>query len=227
MSVCLGATGGSRGCTQIAQATRYAGLSALAVGDVSGSGTPEIALGVTNEVDPAGSVYVFELVDGTPSRVEQVRHLTQATRGVPGSSEYGDGFGASVAIGDLDEDGYGDLVIGSPGEDEGQGRVTVVRGAQKGWRTSGNKAYDQDTEGIPGAAEPYDSFGASVTLLDDDADGRLDLTVGAPRENESGAITTLRGTRRGLTTKGSQTFGLGSVGYPYPDSAQFGATLGR
>lgn len=226
VSVCFGAEGGSRGCAQIAQATRYAGLTSLAVGDVSGSSTPEIALGVTGELDTAGSVYLFELVDGTPSRVKKVRHLTQASRGVPGSSEYGDGFGSSVAIGDLDEDGYGDLVIGSPGEDEGQGRITVVRGAEEGWRTSGNKAYDQDTKGIPGAAEPYDNFGAAVTLQDNNADTRLDLTVGAPRENESGAITTLRGTRTGLTTTGSQTFGLGSVGYPYPDSAQLGATLG-
>jgi hypothetical protein len=227
VSVCFGAEGGSRGCTQIAQATRYAGLTSLAVGQVSGSvGTPEIAVGVTSEEDPAGSVYLFELVDGTPSRVKKVRHLTQASKGVPGGSEYGDRFGSSVAIGDLDEDGYGDLVVGAPGEDEGRGRVTVVRGADSGWRTRGNKAYDQDTRGIPGVAEPYDGFGAAVTLQDNDADDRLDLTVGAPRENESGAITTLRGTRSGLTTQGSRTFGLGSVGYPYPDSASFGETLG-
>src|SRR3712207_7275971 len=38
----------------------------------------------------------------------------------------------SLAVADLDGDGYGDVVVGIPGEDDGAGRVVVVRGARRG-----------------------------------------------------------------------------------------------
>ena len=122
--------------------------------------------------------------------------------------------------------------MGSPGEGigsrEGAGRVTVVHGGAKGYRTSGNKAYDQNTTHIPGTAEAGDGFGADVSLIDHDGDGHLDLTVGAPGENDgTGAVTTLKGSGTSFTTKGAKTFGLGTLGYPTPAEASFGAALGR
>ena len=39
--------------------------------------------------------------------------LTQNSPGVPGSSESGDNFGAATAWGDVNGDGYADLVIGA------------------------------------------------------------------------------------------------------------------
>lgn len=44
---------------------------------------------------------------------------SQSTSGVAGAAETGDGFGRSVATGDLDGDGYDDAVVGIPGEDIG------------------------------------------------------------------------------------------------------------
>ena len=152
--------------------------------------------------------------------------LTQAGRGVPGVDEPKDAFGTSLALADLNRDGFADLVVGAPGENRGSGRVTVVHGAKGGWRTSGNRTYDQGTRGIPGKAELSDRFGSSVTLLDHDGDGRLDLDVGAPGENASGAVTTLRGAGTGFTTKGSQTFGLKTLGIGPVERAAFGDPLG-
>lgn len=103
----------------------------------------------------------------------------------------------------------------------------MVHGAAAGWRTRGNYFHSQDTRGVPGVAERWDSFGSDVSLRDHNRDGRLDLTVGAQGENNySGAITTLRGSGRGFTTTGARTFGLATLGYAYPAHAQFGYTLG-
>ncbi|MGW4234153.1 FG-GAP repeat protein [Streptomyces sp. NPDC004980] len=75
---------------------------------------------------------------GTATSVPRVRTAVfgQATAGVPGSAEAGDGFGTAVATGDLDADGYDDAIVAAPGEDEGSvsdaGRVTVLHGSPAG-----------------------------------------------------------------------------------------------
>jgi hypothetical protein len=210
------------------------GSTALAIGNVTGDERNEIVVGQPEEDTEGGDpglVYTLTLSGTGSSLAAEATELTQATKGVPGSNEDDDGFGHVVALGDLDRDGYDDLVVGSPGEAIGSrqdaGRVTVVYGGKRGYRTSGNKIYDQNTKGVPGVAEKQDRFGDALTLLDHDADGHLDLTVGAPGENGTGAITTLDGSGTSFTTTGSKTFGLGTLAYPTPDDAGFGLTLGR
>ncbi|HEY0215014.1 MAG TPA: FG-GAP and VCBS repeat-containing protein [Cellulomonas sp.] len=221
-------------CTQIPSGHGYPGITALAVGNVTGSSRPEIVVGLPDadeDAEQGGAVWTLTLSGSGAQITAADRELTQDTEGVPGSDEDGDAFGAALALGDLDSDGYADLVVGSPGEAvgrrEGAGRVTVVHGGTKGYRTSGNKTYDQNTKRVPGTAEARDGFGGAVTLLDHDADGHLDLTVGAPGENDgAGAVTTLEGSGSSFTTKGSKTFGLHTLDYPTPDGALFGLALG-
>jgi hypothetical protein len=71
--------------------------------------------------------------------------IRQSSLGVPGDDEPGDDFGSSVAVGDIDRDGYADLVIGAESEDSYRGRVTVVHGAANGWRASVNYVFSQNT----------------------------------------------------------------------------------
>ncbi|MFE7389668.1 esterase [Streptomyces sp. NPDC057582] len=65
-----------------------------------------------------------------------VRAFSQNTSGVAGAAEAGDGFGKTLATGDLDGDGYDDAVVGIPGEDIGTvsnaGGVVVLWGTPKG-----------------------------------------------------------------------------------------------
>lgn len=229
VSYCPGQLGGPTGCSRLVQGDAYAGLTSLAVGNLSGDARPEIAVGVpiAREDDP-GRVQILQLGAGTPLVVDRERTLGQDDVGIPGNDEPGDSFGRGLAVGDVDRDGYADLVVGASGEDDDAGRVTVVHGAGDGWRTRGNLSYTQDTRGVPGVAEDGDAFGSAVTLLDHDRDGRPDLTVGAPGENDSaGAVTTLSGAGTGFTARGSRTFGLATLGRADPGEARFGSSLGR
>lgn len=222
VEACYGSSSGVSSCQVLDADPAYDSVSSVRLGNVSGTSRSEVVLGVPDERNHAGGYGHVEIVSlSGPRAATTASHvsLTQASKGVPGANEKDDHFGAAVALGDLDHDGFDDLVIGAPGEDVGSrrnaGAATLVYGGRDGYRRSGSKSYTQDTKGIPGKAEKRDAFGTSVALLDHDADGHLDLTLGAPGENAfDGALTTLRGSSRSFTTKGSRTFGLATLGHP-------------
>ncbi|MFF8941740.1 FG-GAP and VCBS repeat-containing protein [Streptomyces sp. NPDC014864] len=72
---------------------------------------------------------------GGPKGIGTIRAkaFSQNSTGVPGAAETGDGFGTSLATGDLDGDGYDDAIIGIPGED--LGTVANAGGAVILWGT--------------------------------------------------------------------------------------------
>ncbi|MER7177960.1 FG-GAP-like repeat-containing protein [Streptomyces hyaluromycini] len=97
--------------------------------------------------------------------------VTQNSAGVPGTAEKGDEFGSALAFGDLNRDGYADLVVGSRGEDGKAGSVTIVWGSRKGL-TGGRIVADP-------ARSSHHRFGMSLAVGDFTADGRADLAVGS------------------------------------------------
>ena len=231
LSFCAGAGPVSpTGCRRLVRSDDLRGGSALVVGDVAGSSRPEIVVGGGSdpEFDP-GHVEVATLSGVGASTTAATTLLDDHDHDL--GLESGGGFGDALTLGQVGGDSHADLVIGGWAQDEGDdpagGRVFVVRGGPSGLATTGNVTYDQDTPGVPGSAEPGDSFGRAVTLSDRDGDGRPDLVVGAPGEDGTGRVTTLRGTGSGFTTTGSGTFGLSDLGVQGGAGADFGSVLGR
>ncbi|MFF7979860.1 FG-GAP-like repeat-containing protein [Streptomyces sp. NPDC007901] len=97
--------------------------------------------------------------------------VTQNSAAVPGTAEKGDAFGSALASGDLNRDGYADLVVGADGENGGAGTVTILWGSAKGL-TGGRTVPDP-------AASSHHRFGMSLAVGDFTADGRADLAVGS------------------------------------------------
>lgn len=226
VSVCLGGTGGPQGCTRILQSDHLAGLSALAVGNVVGSPGLEIVAGAHDTIDGPGHVTVLQLKADATMLAQKPTELTEAGLGYPDTVD--DSFGLALAVGDVDRDGHDDLVVGAPYLNDGRGRVFVVRGSDDADTITGTRTYDQSSKGIPGKREKGDLFGTSVSLVDHDRDGRLDLSIGSPGENGGdGVITTLEGSGTTFTTKGARTFGLDRLGYAHPGDATFGDSLGQ
>src|SRR5262245_4401223 len=83
---------------------------------------------------------------------------SQNSPGILDTAEARDGLGGSLASGDLDGDGFDDLMIGAPWEDIGSTRdacmTNTLFGSEKGLHQTGNQVWSQDTPGILDSAEP-------------------------------------------------------------------------
>lgn len=109
---------------------------------------------------------------------------------------------------DIDADGRGDLLIGSPDEDlpgaRDAGRALVVFGAASG--RDRVASVTQEWPGVAGLSERGDRFAAALACGDFDGDGHDDLAVGAPREGHSkrrraGSVRVVYGSATGLTSR--------------------------
>ena len=214
-SFCAGAPDGPTTCTALG-VDLPGGPASLAIGDVTGDGFGDIVQGVPDAGDPV----LDESALGPPAPAGLLRiwrgrrrgtarapiTVTQQTKGVTGNDQAGDGFGVALAVADLDADGFADLVIGAPAEDDESGRVTVVRGAPAGHGDIRQRGYGASTKDMPVSIEAGTRFGQALALLDVDDDDRLDLIVAAPG---GGAVITLPGVADGgFTASGSTVLEL-------------------
>ena len=161
--------------------------------DFNIDGYPDVVTGIPLNLDgegvpSPGAVQV--IYGGGKGRL----YITQDSPGVPDESEDWDGFGQSIAAWYSPDDPYPDLVVGAPGEDLGTavdaGQVTVFPGGPDGLSLSGY-VLNQDSPGMPGAAESGDRFGWSISG-GELGEGFDALAVGSPGEDhhavDSGSV---------------------------------------
>lgn len=198
--------------------------SSLTAGDFNRDGKDDLAIGASGEgigdLDNAGSVHiVFGTSTGLTSTGDQT--FNQNTSGVPGIAEAGDSFANSIAAGDINQDGFVDLVVGASGEDLGSenaaGTALVLFGSSKKLRSLGAQAWDQNITGVIGLGEAGDGWASDVTTADVDLDGYDDLVVGIPGEDintiaDGGAIAVVLGGPTGLTGDADENWHQGSSG---------------
>ncbi|MGW5640036.1 hypothetical protein [Streptomyces sp. NPDC003832] len=132
--------------------------ASLAIGDTDKDGRADLVIGAPGENGASGAVTV---VRGTAGDVDaaHARTWTQNSAGVPGGSETADAFGSSVRIVDTNKDGYGDLVIGAPGENGDAGMVWSLRGSATSVTATGSVGIGAAGLGTAGAAH----LGSTVT----------------------------------------------------------------
>ncbi len=199
------------------------GTSLANLGDVTGDGRAELAVGAANAgTGRRGLAYVFDLAAGT-----QLYSVAPDSTG----AEFGQYFIA--AAGEIDGDGFPDLYVGDFADNGGRGKAYLFSGP------SGARIRV-----LAGSAG--DGFGIGRPLGDLDGDGRTEMLLaswtdsgGAPSAGKAEVFAGLDGSRLRTVTSTSAGEGFGFDAHGIGDldgdglpelvvtAAAFGAARGR
>ena len=185
-------------CPSNLTASSNFGLPVASAGDVNGDGYADVIIGA----DSAGQAYLY---------LGGASDLSTTPQTITGP-DAGSDFGYSVAsAGDVNGDGYADVIISATGFNQTVGRAYLFLGGPGGLAASPAASITG-----PDGANGY--FGSSVAGAGDvNGDGYADVIVGAPNlSNQTGRAYLYLGSATGLASTATETFdGPDGVGCYY------------
>jgi hypothetical protein len=143
------------------------GFAVATTGDVDGDGYADVIVGAPNYNTSQGKAYVYY---GSQNGLDTT--IGWQVAGEATSEWYGSAVGTA---GDVNADGYSDVIVGAPADDDNgnnAGKAYLYRGSEGGLNTS--PSWDATGENT----DNY--FGRAVSTIGDvDGDGYADIVVGA------------------------------------------------
>ncbi|TPQ21746.1 VCBS repeat-containing protein [Streptomyces sporangiiformans] len=192
------------------------GIDAIKAGDTNGDRKADLVLTFRTDLDENGSGDWSKGVAylGTSAGLE-----TSVPRPLNG--------GTSIALGDINGDGYDEIALGNVFTKEDDhtgtlgGQVAVIRGSAGG-PVNGDAPMaelTQDSTGVPGADEARDGFGSAVSIGDMNGDGYGELAIGVIFEDidtieDTGSTVLMYGSADGVSRTGARTLSQASSGVP-------------
>ncbi len=170
----------------------------VALGDVNGDGYSDAIVGAYRYNTYQGRVYIFY---GTTTGIAS---QSATTAGVTLTGEgSNNGFGVSISLGDINGDGYTDVIVGANRINTNQGAGYIFHGASAGIASQGAATANTIFSGIAAA----DELGYSLALGDVNADGCADVVIAAYRDNNTyqGRAYIFQGSLSGIASQSTAT----------------------
>ncbi|MFW3145314.1 MAG: hypothetical protein ACMUIE_00700 [Thermoplasmatota archaeon] len=167
-------------------ASDWCGFSVSGAGDLNGDGFDDLLIGAHQNDENGDGTGQTYLIFGWSTYWVMDKNLTNSDASFIGEAA-DDWSGVSVSgAGDVNGDGYNDLLIGASGNSEGgswSGQTYLIFGKTSGWSTDMNSA-NADASFIGELAADYS--GTSVSRAGDvNGDGFDDFLIGAYQNDES------------------------------------------
>jgi hypothetical protein len=171
------------------------GRSIAAIGDIDGNGFTDLVVGAPFDDDGVGdnrgAVWILFMKD--EGKVDDYQKISASSGNFDGTLTVEDGFGASVAaIGDIDKDGFDDIAVGAPFDDDGPGfnvgAVWILFMKDEG-KVRDHQKISGDSGRFDGNLQEGDWFGSAVVSPGDlNGDGTNDIVVGSPAQNDGSGL---------------------------------------
>jgi hypothetical protein len=167
---------------------------ALAARDVDGDGMADLIAGTPFEITggaPASRAGAISVIRGRSDGLTTDGGQFLTFGSVNGLEDNTAQFGWSITTGDVDADGYADVVVGAPLHSyagaQNAGAVFALRGSAAGLDAATASRLDQNSLTSGNGASSAELFGWSVRCGDYDGDGYDDLAIASPFEDVLGA----------------------------------------